>query len=112
MYVITARLTPTHKGQPLPDIELLRSSLMARRGHVNVGHAYVRGDVSGVSLVLYLSGADLLQAESGARGLLDEALAGDANLLGWVVTHCTADLISAAMNTLFTAESGEQDQGQ
>ncbi|GAA3836774.1 hypothetical protein GCM10022226_68390 [Sphaerisporangium flaviroseum] len=111
MYVITARLAPILAGPAPPDIDLLRSWLTAWRGHVDVGHAYVRGDVSGVSLVLYLSGADLSQAENGARALLDEALAGNANLLGWVVTHCAADFISAAMDTLFEAESTDQDEG-
>ncbi|WP_327088499.1 hypothetical protein OIE66_40320 [Nonomuraea sp. NBC_01738] len=107
MYVITARLTPTGAGLPL-EIERLRTSLNAWRGPVRLGHAYVRGDADGVSLVLFLNGADLPQAESGARALLSDTLAGDAGMAGWTVSHCGADLISYAMNSLIMKDAGQE----
>ncbi|MDR8414098.1 hypothetical protein MTP10_35885 [Nonomuraea sp. 3-1Str] len=104
MYVITARLAPTIPGSPPLDTERLHSSLTAFKGSISVGHAYIRRDDGGISLVLYLIGADLPQAENGARALLQEALANDAGLAGWVVAHCGADLISLAMDTLLWAD--------
>ncbi|MEV4398206.1 hypothetical protein [Nonomuraea sp. NPDC049607] len=97
-------MAPTIPGSPPLDTERLRSSLTAFRGPISVCHAYLRSDAGGISLVLYLNGADLPQVESGSRALLEAVLADDDDPAGWVVAHCGADVISLAMDTLLRAD--------
>lgn len=99
MYVVTARLLAPPCDAPPPDLDRLRDLLCSHASaDATVRHVYARGDQEGLSLVLYLTAADLRRAESGARAAL--RILGAGGLAAWTIAHCGADVVPAALDML------------